>query len=182
MIQARKLHCNVKEFKMQCALMMFSNDEPEIYPIDAKEFCYEYQLKSKFIDEDFKEDDKIKGFHYFKKDGNIKNDFKKDFILNAFSNIIFNSYKNPIKYPKEILKSILSTDDLDDTKKLMELFEITNNDNDKITNDELTFLLKSNQTHLRHRFPARYNSSMAGNCARAFAAPAPTRNPLHQYV
>ena len=63
-IQARKLHCNVKEFKMQCALMMFSNDEPEIYPIDAKEFCYEYQLKSKFIDEDFKEDDKIKVFHY----------------------------------------------------------------------------------------------------------------------
>jgi hypothetical protein len=145
MIQARKLHCNVKEFKMQCALMMFSNDEPEIYPIDAKEFCYEYQLKSKFIDEDFKEDDKIKGFHYFKKDGNIKNDFKKDFILNAFSNIIFNSFKNPVKYPKEILKSILSTDDLDDTKKLMELFEITNNENDKITNNELIFLLKSNE-------------------------------------
>jgi hypothetical protein len=144
-IQARKLHCNVKEFKIQCALIMFSNDEPEIMPKDAKEFCYEYQLKSKFIDEDFKEDDKIKGFHYFKKDGKIKDDFKNEIILNAFSNIIFYSFKNPIKYPKEILKDLISTDDLDDTKKLMELFEITNNLNDKITNEELRFLLKANE-------------------------------------
>jgi hypothetical protein len=144
-IQARKLHCNIKEFKIQCALMMFSNDEPEIMPMDAKELCYEYQLKSKFIDEDFKEDDKIKGFHYFKKDGDIKSNFKNEIILNAFSNIIFYSFKNPIKYPKEILKDLVSTDDINDTKKLMELFEITNNENDKITNEELRFLLKANE-------------------------------------
>jgi len=144
-IQARKLHCNIKEFKIQCALMMFSNDEPEIMPMDAKEFCYEYQLKSKFIDEDFKEDDKIKGFHYFKKDGDIKSNFKNEIILNAFSNIIFYSFKNPIKYPKEILKDLVSTDELDDTKKLMELFEITNNLNDKISNEELRFILKANE-------------------------------------
>jgi phage/plasmid-associated DNA primase len=101
-LQARKNHQDETEFKIQSSLMICCNDLPEIKPSDTMEFCNEFQMKSKFIDDDFDESNKIDTFKYYKKDDNIKNDIlKRDDILMEFINLLFEYYSNKKEYPYE---------------------------------------------------------------------------------
>ena len=43
---------------MQCGLILCCNDLPKIEPKDALEKCVEYQLKAKFINDEFPESEK----------------------------------------------------------------------------------------------------------------------------
>jgi phage/plasmid-associated DNA primase len=75
MIEARLNFSDEIVFKMQCSLMICSNDMPEIQPADAMEFCDEFQMKSKFIDSTFDEKKKLNTYKYYDKDPLIKTEF-----------------------------------------------------------------------------------------------------------
>lgn len=153
-IEARQNYQDERNFKLQGGLMVCCNDFPDVSPTDTKEFMKLYELTSKFIKEN--EPQKYNNISYYIKDNSIKEEFiKRDDVLNEYINIIFES-KN-IEFPKSLYEEFMECEDLDDDK-LLNLFEITENENDKITNDELksikniykiTFTLKKIKTLLK---------------------------------
>ena len=80
--------------------MICCNDLPEVKPTDAMEFCNEFQMKSKFIDDDFDDNNRLDTFKYYKKDTNIKNDIlQRDDIIMEFINIVFEYFSIEKKLP-----------------------------------------------------------------------------------
>jgi hypothetical protein len=145
-IEARKNTKDEREFKMQCGLILCCNDLPKIEPKDALEKCVEYQLKAKFINDEFPESEKIEGFSYYKKDDEFKASFscRKEIIL-AFTNIIIKAFNNKQKYPEELKKINDSNKEESDYTRLFNLFEITNDKKDIIFNKKLEDILKLNK-------------------------------------
>lgn len=142
-MQARKNHQDECQFKIQSSLMICCNDLPEIKPSDTMEFCNEFQMKSKFIDDDFDESNKINTFKYYKKDNDLKNNIlKRDDILMEFINLLFEYYSIKKEYPHEIKKDLEENQDEDDYKVLFNLFEFTNDVNDFISNDGIRSIIK----------------------------------------
>lgn len=141
-MEARNNYTNEKEFRIQCSLLICCNDEPTMEPADAKDFAIQYQMKSKFIDDDYLEKDKIPTFKYYKKE-DIKELLSDSDIVNEFINIIFEAYNNKVEYPKEIKKENDDVKEDDDYNKLFDLFEITNNKDDFISNEDLRAYLKT---------------------------------------
>jgi hypothetical protein len=91
--------------------MMFCNDLPPIEPADAKETSYIYYFPSKFIEDDRvgttiknEETDEII-ISYHKKDDNIKYWSKSQDVINAFVDILFESYSEKKPLPKSMEKA-----------------------------------------------------------------------------
>lgn len=143
--QARKNFKDEIEFKIQSALMVCCNDLPETNPTDCLEFMDEFQMKSKFIDEDF-DGLKLNTFKYYKKDESIKAHFlNREDVINEFTHLIFESYLKKVKYPEVIRQENKSNDDGDDYETLFDLFKITAEKKDFISNKELkTIIQQSN--------------------------------------
>jgi hypothetical protein len=145
-LQARKNHQDEIEFKIQSSLMICCNDLPEIKPSDTMEFCNEFQMKSKFVDDDFDISKKLDTFKYYKKDNDLKNNIlKRDDIIMEFINLLFEYYSITKEYPKEIKKDLEENQDEDDYNVLFSLFEFTNDENDFIPNDELKNIIKQSK-------------------------------------
>lgn len=144
-IEARKNNKDEREFKMQCGLILCCNDLPKIEPKDALEKCIEYQLKAKFINEEYPENEKIEGYKYYTKDDNFKSNFssRKEIIL-AFTNIIIKAFNNKQQYPVELKKLLDNNKEESDYTKLFNLFEVTKNEKDIIFNKTLEQILKNN--------------------------------------
>jgi hypothetical protein len=141
-LQARKNHQDEIEFRIQSSLMICCNDLPEIKPSDTMEFCNEFQMKSKFVDDDYDTSNKLNTFKYYKKDNNLKSEvLNNDDIVMEFINLLFGYFNNPKEYPCEIKEELIDDQD-DDYKKLFSLFEFTNSKNDFITNDDLNSIMK----------------------------------------
>jgi len=145
-ISARKNFQDEQEFKIQANLIICCNDLPKIEPNDALDFCDRFYMKSKFIDDDFNENNKIKGFSYYKKDDNLKIDFlKNEDVLNELINIFIESYYNKAIYPSELKKSDEEDNNEDnDYFKLNSIFKITNNEEDYISNEEIKNIKQNN--------------------------------------
>lgn len=144
-IKARKLNDNVgeKKFNIQAQLLICCNDFPEIKSgNDANKTKEQYQLLSKFVDEDFPEKKKIKSYSYYKKDINLINVIKDTDIMNEFINMIFETNKKTVEYPEQLKKDLENDDEEDDYEKLFNLFNFTELENDKINNADLKRLLK----------------------------------------
>lgn len=144
-IEGRKNFKDERQFKIQSGLMICCNDIPEITPNDAMEFCDEFQLKSKFINKEFDETKKLKTFKYFLKDDEVKTKIiVNPDIINEFIHLVLEAYKTPKIYPAEIKKENQEVEDEDDTTKLFELFKITGNNKDTITNERLRQIVQMN--------------------------------------
>lgn len=143
-LNARKNNRDEVEFRIQSSLMICCNDFPEISPTDTMEFCREYQIKSKFVGDDYPEEKKLKTFSYFKSDNSIKEFIKNKEVINEFLLIILEAYNNKVEYPKSIKQELEAVEDEEDTTKLFNLFEFTNSEKDIISNDELKATLKYN--------------------------------------
>lgn len=142
-LQARKNHQDEIEFRIQSSLMICCNDLPEIKPSDTMEFCNEFQMKSKFVDDDFDISKKLDTFKYYKKDNDIKNIIlNRDDVIMEFINLLFEYYHIKKEYPKQIQMQIEENNDDDDYKTLFNLFHFTNDENDFINNDELKNIVK----------------------------------------
>lgn len=143
-MEARQNYKDEKEFKIQCSLMICCNDSPEMKPKDAKDFCYSYQMKSVFIDDNFKEEDKLNTYSYYKKE-DIKELLKDKDLINEFINLILCSYNNKVDYPEETKKENDEIKDDNDYTELFNLFEFTGNTDDKINNDDLQQIIKDSK-------------------------------------
>lgn len=144
-IMARKNFKDEYEFKIQAGLIIMCNDMPSIQPTDALETCDEFIMKSKFIDKDFPENNKLNGYKYYEKDPFIKSDFlNREEVLNEFILIIIEFYDKYREYPASMKKEKLEElEDEDDMSKLFNLYEYTLDENDKIDNDNLRVDLKA---------------------------------------
>lgn len=147
-LEARQNYKNEKELRVQCGLMVCCNDMPKVEPSDCldSEFLQEFQMKSKFIDTDYDESKKLKGFKYYPKDNEIKSKVLNDpEIINAFTQVLLMSYDKTVSYPATIKKELEANENDDDCTVLFELFEFTENTKDKITNKDLEAYLKRNK-------------------------------------
>ncbi len=149
-IMARKNFKDEYEFKIQAGLIIMCNDMPLIQPTDALETCDEFIMKSKFIDKDFPENNKLNGYKYYEKDPFIKSDFlNKEEVLDEFILIILEYYDNYKEYPENMKRQKLEDlEDEDDMSKLFNLYNFTLDDKDKIDNDILRFHLKQHKINM----------------------------------
>jgi hypothetical protein len=137
-IEARKNHQDEYQFKIQSSLMICCNDMPDIEPTDTKEFCDEFQMKSKFLTPEQEETEtKIPTFTYYTADDKVKQYVKENEYIDAFIQLLIQSYNNPVNYPKEIKQQLEDVKEEDDYAKLYNLFTITNNKKDFISNNSL---------------------------------------------
>ena len=137
-IEARKNHQDEYQFKIQSSLMICCNDMPDIEPTDTKEFCDEFQMKSKFLTPEQEETEtKIPTFKYYTADDKVKQYVKESNYIDAFIQLLITSYNNPVNYPKEIKQQLEDVKEEDDYTKLYNLFTITNNKKDFISNNVL---------------------------------------------
>ena len=134
-ICARKNFQDEMYFNLECGLMFFCNDLPEIKPTDCKERQYHYNLNSIFVDDETYEKNKDKeGFKYYKQDHTLKDELiKNDRYKMAFFNIIIKSLNNKVEYPK-IEKKEYETDNESDLDKLYSLLNF-NSSNDILLKD-----------------------------------------------
>jgi hypothetical protein len=107
-IEARVNHKDEINFVTQARPMIFCNDLPPISPTDAKETAYIYYFPSKFINDERvgttiknEETDEII-ISYHKKDDNIKSWSRSQDVINAFVDILFESYSEKKPLPKSM--------------------------------------------------------------------------------
>ena len=137
-IEARTNNKDEKTFKLQSSLMVCCNDLLEIQPSDTKEFMENFDLNSKFIDKDFLEENKLPGIKYYEKDDSLKTEFLTNIeILDEFINIIISAYRNKKEYPQILKQEYKENDEDDDYTKMFNLFKITENINDFLSNEEI---------------------------------------------
>lgn len=146
-IKARKLNQNEEEFRLQCSLLLCANDMPVIKPTDTLEKLITYNMKSIFINDSYSEP-KLNTFKYYKQDPNIKNRLADKKLKDEFLNIILDAQK--VEYPKNLLEENKNNEDDDnnDKQKLFDLFEFSNNDNNRISNKDLKFYLKDENINM----------------------------------
>jgi len=138
-LEGRKNFKDEVEFRVQSGLMICCNDFPEVSPADTLETCINIQMPSKFIDDTFDESNKFNGFKYYKKDGKIKDWVKGDDIINEFILIILEHLNKPCSLPQAIInkRKEESVEDSDDSIRLCDAFLFTNDEDDRISNDQL---------------------------------------------
>jgi hypothetical protein len=142
-ICARKLHCDPRNFKIQAGLLMCCNDIPPMSHSDVMETCITFNMKSKFIDENYKET-KLKSYKYFNKDDGIKDFIERPDVINEFIKILFKAYNNKVELLQE--DDNIEEDEASDMTKLLECFEETEDKEDIVEFkhiEELLLLIKS---------------------------------------
>ena len=144
-IEARKNHQDEYQFKIQASLMICCNDMPIIEPTDTKEFCDEFQMKSKFLTAEQEETEtKIPTYTYYTADDKVKQYVTESDYIDAFIQLLIQSYNNPVNYPTEIKQHLEDVKEEDDYTKLYNLFTITTNEKDFISNNKLQELIDEN--------------------------------------
>ena len=101
-------------------------------------------MKSKFIDDNFNENNKLTGYQYYQKDKEIKSTFlKRNDVIDEFILMIFEKYHTNTIYPSNLQKiNQENLDDEDDYQQLFSLFEFAN-ENSTISNDKLRCIIKN---------------------------------------
>ena len=99
-------------------------------------------MKSKFVDNDFDDNQKFKTYSYYELDPTLKTDFlRDDLVIDELINIFFESYYKECSYPSQLKQEIEDSDD-NDFEKLKSSFKITGKEGDKIPYASLKLLLK----------------------------------------
>jgi hypothetical protein len=156
-LKARSLYKDSIEFKIQSSLSFAFNDSPEIIPTDCLEtlvlFIGIHQFKSEeYINNRIEKgatDQELKNYKLM--DPSISDKIKNKNWINAFLHLIINSYEDkPVTI--ESNKDQIELDEFkqetgDDYEFILNSFEITENNNDLITNNNLkTFIEDNNLT------------------------------------
>ena len=140
-ISARSNNKDEREFNIQSTILICTNDFPEATTSDFKETKDEFIIKSKFVDKKFKEEDKKKDMKYYNKDDTIKEYITNKDILNEFIIMILSA--SVCEYPELIKEENNELEKEDDFTKIKQLFEVTKDKEDTLTNKDLTEYVKS---------------------------------------
>jgi len=147
--QARQNRKDEIDFKLQSTLFMFCNELPEIDPIDTKENLEGFIFKSKFISKaDMDELGDNKPAFFKLRDDNIKKWCSNDYVIDAFTSIIFDYYnKTRVQTPKELIDDNVACKGTSDNKSLEmlvnELYQYSPDEADKIKMDDVMTKLVS---------------------------------------
>lgn len=139
-IEGRKNHKDERNFKIQARSIMNMNATVPIDPVDAKETCVVFNFRTKFVEEDAIDDTNK---HYCKpKDPSIKEFIKTPQFITNFTHIIFDHYCNePLKLQGIVLDDTRLFQNIDDKEDVMKVilqyFEITDNDNDRVKSSDV---------------------------------------------
>jgi len=135
-LSARKNFQDEREFRVQSTLMICCNDLPNIVNTDCLDYCLNFQMKSKFIDVNEKEE--FSNYAYFKKDNSVKTDFiKREDVCNEFINLLIEAYKWTDTFIPVSIQEEDKDDELDDIATLTNAFEITNDGNDYLSYNQI---------------------------------------------
>jgi len=161
-IQTRINNKDEKDCKPQTTVIFCCNDIPKIDPNDVYEKLIPFSLKSKFVEEEITPELLKENPFYKKSDEDLRTKVNNDeWIINAVTNLIINSYNNKkVKLNdnmKDQLDAFSSSDNIFD--KLNESFEITRNEKDKLDNNVMKEFLKANNLNIS--FPKIVNLYMS---------------------
>ena len=198
-IEARVNHKDEINFKIQSRVCMFCNDLPPIEPSDAKETSYMFKYPSKFVAKDdprlgkpvmrqdyhIDEDGEVNKHtdddgnpimvnitNFFLKDDEIKLWCKKQEVIDAFIEIIFDNYSDKIDVPKCMKEEEEDfKDDETDESKFYDLFNFMDDeaygeggDMDWLSISVIGILLKKNKINAS---PQKYkNWLLKKGCAK----------------
>jgi hypothetical protein len=147
--QARQNHKDELNFKLQCMMFIFCNALPEVEPKDTLETLENFIFKSKFVNK--KDMDEVKklqdeNLQFFKlRDDNIKDWCENDYVIDAFTSIIFDHYKEDRKSMPEVMMpdNNLAKGDNQQSLELIctKIFKKSSNKTDVIkTNDIIEYI------------------------------------------
>jgi hypothetical protein len=140
--EVRQNYTNETNIKLQSNLICAFNDQPECTPSDAMDTCKVFECITKFVNTTEKQ--QFKNIKYLPKDDAVKTTFiyDKD-VINEFMLMLIDAYKIPTEYP-ESLRIEYNNDNETDVDKWINLFEITNNQNDFLPNQTITDIINEN--------------------------------------
>ena len=143
-IEMRQLYQNKSNVRLQATVIFNLNDVPVFHPSDTREKIMQFDFNSKFIKQKIEDDKKFSNIEYLEADDTVKTDFIKRLeVRNEFVLMLIDAFKKGSQFPDE-LKQIQEIDyeDDNDVSRVLDLFEITKCNTDRIDNKKLKTLLK----------------------------------------
>jgi hypothetical protein len=143
--QARQNHKDEMSFKLQCTMFMLCNELPDVDPKDTLQNLENFMFKSKFVNQqDIDEIKKINddNLQFFKlKDDDIKVLCENDYVIDAFTSIIFDHYEQdrPAMPGTMISDNMVAKGDNAQSFEIIctKIFQKTSNEDDKLTMDDI---------------------------------------------
>jgi hypothetical protein len=149
--QARQNRKDEIDFRMQCMMFMFCNELPDVDPIDTLETLENFIFKSKFVSQ--QDLDEVKNLNddnlgFFKlRDNNIKEWCCNDYVLDAFTSIIFDHYVEVRPTMPQVMINDNSVVKGDNTKSLevacTKIFKKTPNKNDAMSTESVLEIVRT---------------------------------------
>jgi len=143
-IEMRQLYQNKTNVRLQATVIFNLNDVPVFHPSDTREKIIQFDYNSKFYKQKIDKEKQFTNIKYFEADDSVKTDFiKRPEVRNEFVLMLIDAFKNNAKYPDE-LREIQEIDyeDDNDVSCVLDLFEITKSNTDRVSNKKLKTLLK----------------------------------------
>jgi len=148
-IEMRQLYKNKTNVRLQSTVLFNLNDIPVFHPSDTREKIMQFDFNSKFIKKKMEEKDKFTNIEYINADDSVKTEFiKRPEVRNEFVLMLIDAFQTQSEYPEDLRKSQAEDyEDDDGVAVVLDLFELTKNDEDRISNKEMkSFLKKNNMT------------------------------------
>jgi len=142
-MEGRRLYENSMSFIPQFTMFLCYNRFYKVEPSDATENLEQFEYKSKFVSKE----ELVEGVPFLKlKDDNIKEFIKQERIIDAYTLYILNAFTNPRMDTPNNIK--ISTEinngetELSVEQFIIQNFQTTNNDKDRLHTDTITDILK----------------------------------------
>tara|TARA_R110000796_G_scaffold20896_1_gene61882 strand:- start:3073 stop:5433 length:2361 start_codon:yes stop_codon:yes gene_type:complete len=138
-IEMRQLYVNKTNVRLQATVLFNLNDLPKFNPADAREKLVLYNFNSKFVKTPLSDAEKFSNIKYYQAVDSVKTEFiKRDDVGNEFVLMLIEAFQTDAVYPQALLDE--QNEDLEDDNDIngvLDLFDITRCDSDRITNKEL---------------------------------------------
>ncbi len=138
-IEMRQLYVNKTNVRLQATVLFNLNDLPKFNPADAREKLVLYNFNSKFVKTPLSDKEKFSNIKYYQAVDSVKTEFiKREDVSNEFVLMLIEAFKTDAVYPPALLEEqIDDLEDDNDINSILNLFEITKSNADRLTNKEL---------------------------------------------
>lgn len=142
-IEMRALYQNKVNVRLQSTIVFNLNDIPSFSPSDTREKLVQFDFCSKFIKG--KEKKTFSNIAYMEADDSVKTDFiKRADVRNEFVLMLIDAFKTDAEYPDALKQEQMEDfEEDDDVTHILDLFEITNNPTDIVSNKKMREFIKT---------------------------------------
>jgi hypothetical protein len=146
--QARKNYKDEMSFKLQCMMFIFCNELPDVEPAVAKDTMDAFIFKSKFVSKaDMDELGEDRPAFFKLKDENIKEWCNNEYVLDAFTSIIFDHYESVRPSMSKDMRDDTNITKGDESKSLevafCKIFQYSPIETDKLSMTEIVEILNT---------------------------------------